>query len=56
MVPSVRGDLLERAGRHVEAAEAFGEAAVRTRNEGERRVLRRRAEENRARQPDESGR
>jgi RNA polymerase sigma factor (sigma-70 family) len=56
MVPSVRGDLLERAGRHVEAAEAFGEAAVRTRNEGERRVLRRRAEENRTRQPDESGR
>lgn len=56
MVPSVRGDLLERAGRHVEAAEAFVEAAVRTRNEGERRVLQRRAEENRARVPDESGR
>ena len=34
-------------GRHADAAAAFTEAASRTRNEGERRVLRRRAEENR---------
>ena len=46
-VPSVRGDLLERAGRQAEAGAAFTEAAARTRNEGERAVLRRRAEENR---------
>ena len=29
LVPSVRGDLLERAGRHAEAAAAFTEAAAR---------------------------
>ncbi len=51
LVPSVRGDLLERAGLHEQASEAFGVAAARTRNEGERAVLRRRAEENRARIP-----
>ena len=49
LLPSVRGDLLERAGRHADAASAFDEAAALTRNEGERRVLRRRAEENRSR-------
>lgn len=49
LVPSVRGDLLERAGLHREAAEAFTEAAARTRNAGERTVLLRRAEENRVR-------
>ena len=43
LVPSVRGDLLERAGLHAQASEAFTEAAARTRNEGERAVLRRRA-------------
>jgi predicted RNA polymerase sigma factor len=43
-VPSVRGDLLERAGLHALASEAFTEAAGRTRNHGERAVLRRRAE------------
>jgi predicted RNA polymerase sigma factor len=48
LVPSVRGDLLERAGLHARAAEAFTEAARRTRNEGERAVLQRRAAENRA--------
>ena len=48
LVPSVRGDLLERAGLHAQAAEAFTEAARRTRNEGERAVLQRRAAENRA--------
>jgi RNA polymerase sigma factor (sigma-70 family) len=49
LLPSVRGDLLERAGRHAEAADAFGEAVVRTRNEAERAVLQRRADENLAR-------
>ncbi|HET8766504.1 MAG TPA: RNA polymerase subunit sigma-24, partial [Pedococcus sp.] len=49
MLPSVRGDLLERASRHAEAAEAFTEAASRSRNAAERAVLRRRADENRAR-------
>jgi predicted RNA polymerase sigma factor len=48
LVPSVRGDLLERAGLHADAAEAFTEAAARTRNEAERTVLQRRADENRA--------
>jgi RNA polymerase sigma factor (sigma-70 family) len=48
-LPSVRGDLLERAGRHAEAAAAFTEAAGRARNEVERGVLGRRAEENRGR-------
>ena len=48
LVPSVRGDLLERAGRHADAASSFEEAAALTRNEGERRVLRRRAGDNRA--------
>ena len=47
LLPSVRGDLLERAGRHADAASAFDEAAGLTRNEGERRVLLRRAAENR---------
>jgi RNA polymerase sigma factor (sigma-70 family) len=46
LVPSVRGDLFERAGLHADAAQAFTEAAARTRNEGERALLRRRAEEN----------
>ena len=43
LVPSVRGDLLERAGDRPGAAAAFAEAASLTRNEGERAVLRRRA-------------
>ncbi len=47
MIPSVRGDLLERAGLHVEAAAAFAEAASHTSNDGERALLQRRAEENR---------
>jgi len=46
LVPSVRGDLLERAGQHAQAAEAFTEAAARTRNESERALLRRRAAHN----------
>ena len=45
----MRGDLLERAGLHVQAAEAFTEAAARTRNVSERAVLNRRAEQNLAR-------
>ncbi len=49
VLPSVRGDLLERAGRHAEASEAFAAAAGLTRNEGERSVLRRRADVNLAR-------
>lgn len=49
LVPSVRADLLERAGLHAEACRTFTEAAARTRNEGDRAVLRRRALENRAR-------
>jgi predicted RNA polymerase sigma factor len=48
MLPSVRGDLLERSGRHAEAAVAFTEAASRSRNAAERAVLERRADENRA--------
>ncbi|GAB3443740.1 RNA polymerase sigma factor [Phycicoccus ginsengisoli] len=48
LLPSVRGDLLERAGRHAEAADAFAEAASRSRNAAERAVLERRAGENRA--------
>ncbi|GAA4086912.1 RNA polymerase sigma factor [Nocardioides kongjuensis] len=43
LLPSVRGDLLERAGRHAEAAEEFEEAARRTRNGDERTLLERRA-------------
>jgi RNA polymerase sigma factor (sigma-70 family) len=51
LVPSVRGDLLERAGLHGPASEEFTEAAARTRNESERALLNRRAEQNRARAP-----
>ena len=46
LVPSVRGDLLERAGLHAQASNAFTEAAARTRNESERAVLHSRAELN----------
>jgi RNA polymerase sigma factor (sigma-70 family) len=46
LISSVRGDLLERAGQHADAAIAFTEAATRTRNEGERALLNRRAAEN----------
>jgi len=48
LVPSVRGDLLERAGRHAGARAAFTEAAARSSNESERAILRGRAEANRA--------
>ena len=46
LVPSVRGDLLERAGDAAGAASAFREAAALTRNDGERAVLLRRADQN----------
>jgi RNA polymerase sigma factor (sigma-70 family) len=53
LLPSVRGDLLERAGLLVEAHEAFTEAAARAENLGERTVLQRRADRTR---PPGSGR
>jgi RNA polymerase sigma factor (sigma-70 family) len=46
LLPSVRGDLLERAGLHAQAAEEFTVAAGRATNESERAVLQRRAAEN----------
>ena len=45
LLPTVRGDLLARAGRDAEAAASFRDAAGRTRNDSERRVLLRRADE-----------
>ncbi len=44
LLPSVRGDLLARAGRHEEAAASFREAAARTRNQSEWRLLQGRAD------------
>ncbi len=49
LVASVRGDLLELAGLHTQASEAFTVAATLTRNEGARAVLLRRAEHNHGR-------
>jgi predicted RNA polymerase sigma factor len=49
LLPSVRGDLLERAGLHADAADAFAEAAARTRNSAEHALLQRRAAANLAR-------
>ena len=49
LVPSVRGDLLERSGRAAEAAAAFTEAAGLTSNGGERTLLLGRAERARSR-------
>ena len=43
LLPSVRGDLLEKLGRHAEAREAFTRAAGLTRNSRERDLLLRRA-------------
>ncbi|MGW7218646.1 RNA polymerase sigma factor [Streptomyces sp. NPDC054826] len=45
LLPSVRGDLLARLGRTREARTEFARAASLTRNEQERRLLLRRAEE-----------
>ena len=39
LVPSVRGDLYERSGRGVDAAEQFERAAAMTANERERALL-----------------
>jgi RNA polymerase sigma factor (sigma-70 family) len=39
LLPSVRGDLLARAGRHAEAATQFRAAAALTRNRSERNLL-----------------
>ncbi|HSU37219.1 MAG TPA: RNA polymerase subunit sigma-24, partial [Propionibacteriaceae bacterium] len=47
LLASVRGDLLERAGRTAEAAAEFRAAAALSRNDAERNLLLRRAEENR---------
>jgi len=44
LLPSVRGDLLARAGRHVEAAANFREAAALTDNTSEQALLLARAE------------
>ncbi|OLF19411.1 RNA polymerase sigma factor [Actinophytocola xanthii] len=43
LLPTVRGDLLAKLGRHAEAREEFTRAAGMTRNEVERRLLRDRA-------------
>jgi len=45
LIPSVRGDLLARLGRHEEAEAAFRDAAALTANHSERALLVRRAEE-----------
>jgi predicted RNA polymerase sigma factor len=39
LLPSVRGELLSRLGRHAEAADEFSRAASMTDNERERDVL-----------------
>jgi predicted RNA polymerase sigma factor len=43
LLPSVRGDLLARLGRHAEARAEFEQAASLTRNLRERRLLEQRA-------------
>ncbi|HWJ82608.1 MAG TPA: RNA polymerase sigma factor [Nocardioides sp.] len=45
LLPSVRGDLLARAGRHEEAAASFREAAALTRNQSEEALLLARADD-----------
>lgn len=49
LIPSVRGDLMARAGDQAAAVDAFTEAASRTRNADERLLLERRADECRTR-------
>lgn len=46
LLPAVRGDLLEKLGRHAEAAEAFRHAATLTQNARERALLHTRAATN----------
>jgi RNA polymerase sigma factor (sigma-70 family) len=48
LLPTVRGDLLARAGRHREAADEFAEASGLTANLSERRLLLDRAERERS--------
>jgi predicted RNA polymerase sigma factor len=43
LLPSVRGDLLDKLGRHEEAKAEFARAATMTQNEPERRLLLNRA-------------
>jgi RNA polymerase sigma factor (sigma-70 family) len=43
LLPSVRGDLLEKLGRHDEARDEFARAATMTQNDSERELLERRA-------------
>ncbi len=50
LLPSVRGDLLQKLGRNVEASEEFERAAKLTKNERERRLLLQRATECRNRE------
>ena len=45
LLPSVRADLLARAGRHADAAASFREAASLTSNESEQSLLLSRAEQ-----------
>ncbi|MFE5482163.1 RNA polymerase sigma factor [Streptomyces sp. NPDC056527] len=56
LLPSVRGDLLERLGRPAEACAEFERAASLTRNERERELLRERAERARTGREDLAGR
>jgi predicted RNA polymerase sigma factor len=48
LLPSVRGDLLAKLGRHGEAAEAFAKAVSLTKNERERVLMRKREQAERA--------
>jgi len=48
LLPTVRGDLLAKLGRHAEAVREFERAAELTRNVREREVLRARAATSRA--------
>jgi predicted RNA polymerase sigma factor len=48
LLPSVRGDLLAKLGRHEEAAAEFERAAALTRNDREKALLTARAEAARA--------
>jgi predicted RNA polymerase sigma factor len=43
LLPSVRGELLEKVGRRVEAKAEFAQAATMTQNERERALLLKRA-------------
>ena len=51
LLPSVRADLLARAGRHADAAASFREAASLTSNESEQSLLLGRAEQSQRRTP-----